>query len=72
MPRQSAASKRLKVIFAARRTEAVFTPYAPVVQTPAARETSNQLILRAISGDAAVFAMNTLKQCASQNGSPVQ
>ena len=42
------------------KEEAVFTPYAPLVQTPAAKETSNELILRAIPGATAVFAMNTL------------
>lgn len=40
--------------------EAVFTPYAPLVQTPAAKERSNEFILRAILGEKAVFAMNTL------------
>lgn len=62
MPKQPTASKRLKGVFAGTRTEAVFTPYAPLVQTPTAKETSNKLILLAIPAAKAVFAMNTVMQ----------
>ncbi|MDZ4841137.1 MAG: hypothetical protein SH859_03190 [Hyphomicrobium aestuarii] len=43
---------------------AVFTPYAPVVQTPVAQAIFNSMILQSIFGSWSVFAPNTSVQLA--------